>query len=280
EKWQETLDAVEAEYGVDKYIIVAIWGLETGYGSFTGGKDVIRSLATLAHARYRGDFFRNELLAALEILEEEHITREKMRGSWAGAMGQAQFIPSSFLKFAVDFSRDGRRDIWGNVPDVLGSIGNYLRAHGWQRGLPWGYEVTIPADFDYRKSRASFAEWAALGVRRADGGRFPTSGNGILFFPSGATGPGFVVTGNYEAIKRYNLSDAYSLTVAGAANRLRGLAGYRAKWPEVIPLNRDQRIRMQKLMQAKGYPVSNVVGQIDFDLRDQIRILQVKFGLR
>jgi len=280
EKWQETLDAVEAEYGVDKYIIVAIWGLETGYGSFTGGKDVIRSLATLAHARYRGDFFRNELLAALEILEEEHITREKMRGSWAGAMGQAQFIPSSFLKFAVDFSRDGRRDIWGNVPDVLGSIGNYLRAHGWQRGLPWGYEATIPADFDYRKSRASFAEWAALGVRRADGGRFPASGNGILFFPSGATGPGFVVTGNYEAIKRYNLSDAYSLTVAGAANRLRGLGGYRGKWPEVIPLNRDQRIRMQKLMQAKGYPVSNVVGQIDFDLRDQIRILQVKFGLR
>lgn len=279
EKWAETLDAVERKYGVDKEIIVAIWGLETGYGSFTGGKDVIRSLATLAHARYRGDFFRNELLAALEILEQEHITREKMRGSWAGAMGQPQFIPSSFLKFAVDFSGDGKRDIWGNVPDVLGSIGNYLRQHGWKPGSAWGYEVTIPANFDYRKSRARFAEWQALGVRRADGGKFPAEGDGILFFPSGATGPGFVVTGNYEAIKRYNLSDAYSLTVAGTANRLKGMSAYRGKWPEVIPLNREQRIRMQKLMQAKGYPVNNVVGQIDFDLRDQIRILQVKFGL-
>ncbi|MBY0531577.1 MAG: lytic murein transglycosylase [Xanthobacteraceae bacterium] len=279
EKWAETLDAVERKYGVDKEIIVAIWGLETGYGSFSGGKDVIRSLATLAHARYRGDFFRNELLAALEILEQEHITRDKMRGSWAGAMGQPQFIPSSFLKFAVDFSGDGRRDIWSNTPDVLGSIGNYLRQHGWKPGIPWGYEVTIPRDFDYRKSRASFAEWYALGVRRADGGKFPASSDGILFFPSGASGPGFVVTGNYEAIKRYNLSDAYSLTVAGTANRLKGMDGYRGKWPEVVPLNREHRIRMQKLMQAKGYPVNNVVGQIDFDLRDQIRILQVKFGL-
>jgi membrane-bound lytic murein transglycosylase B len=279
EKWAATLEAVEAKYGVDKNIIVAIWGLETGYGSFTGGKDVIRSLATLGHARYRDEFFRNELLAALEILEQEHITREKMRGSWAGAMGQAQFIPSSFLKFAVDFSGDGRRDIWNDVPDVLGSIANYLKEHGWKRGQPWGYEVAIPEGFDYRKSRASFAEWQALGVRRADGGKFPASGDGILFFPSGASGPGFVVTGNYEAIKRYNLSDAYSLTVAGTADRLRGMSGYRGKWPEVIPLNREQRIRMQKLMQAKGYPVNNVVGQIDFDLRDQIRILQVKFGL-
>jgi membrane-bound lytic murein transglycosylase B len=279
DKWEKTLDAVEKKYGVDKEIIVAIWGLETGYGSFTGGKDVIRSLATLAHARYRDDFFRNELLAAFEILEQEHITRDKMRGSWAGAMGQPQFIPSSFLKFAVDFSGDGRRDIWSNVPDVLGSIGSYLRQHGWKPGVPWGYEVTVPRDFDYRVSRRAFAQWTELGVRRADGGKFPAHGDGILFFPSGAAGPGFVVTSNYEAIKKYNLSDAYSLTVAGTANRLKGMDGYRGKWPEAIPLNREQRVRMQKLMQAKGYPVNNVVGQIDFDLRDQIRILQVKFGL-
>jgi lytic murein transglycosylase len=279
EKWAATLDAVEKKYGVDKEIIVAIWGIETGYGSFTGGKDVIRSLATLAHARYRGDFFRNELLAAFEILEQEHITRDKMRGSWAGAMGQPQFIPTSFLKFAVDFSGDGHRDIWNNIPDVLGSIGNYLKEHGWKRGLPWGYEVTLPQGFDYRISRGTFAEWAALGVRRADGGKFPAEGVAFLFFPSGASGPGFVVTVNYEAIRRYNLSDAYSLTVAGTANRLRGKDAFRGSWPEVIPLNREQRIRMQKLMRAKGYPVSNVVGQIDFDLRDQIRILQAKFGL-
>ena len=280
EKWADTLTAVEAKYGVDKNIVLAIWGLETGYGGFSGGKDVIRSLATLAHARYRDDFFRNELLAALEILEQEHITREKMRGSWAGAMGQAQFIPSSFLKFAVDFSGDGRRDIWGDVPDVLGSIANYMKEHGWQRGVPWGFEVTVPEGFDYRKSRATFPEWQALGIRRADGRALPKSGNGIMFFPSGAEGPAFLVTSNYETIKRYNLSDAYSLSVAGTADRLRGQQGFRGAWPETIPLNRDQRIRMQKLMQSQGYPVSNVVGQIDFDLRDQIRILQVKFGMR
>jgi lytic murein transglycosylase len=279
EKWADTLAAVEAKYGVDKNIILAIWGLETGYGGFSGGKDVIRSLATLAQARYRDDFFRNELLAALEILEQEHITRAKMRGSWAGAMGQAQFIPSSFLKFAVDFSGDGRRDIWNDVPDVLASIANYMKEHGWQRGVPWGFEVTVPAGFDYRKSRATFPEWQALGIRRADGRALPKSGNGIMFFPSGASGPAFLVTGNYETIKRYNLSDAYSLTVAGTADRLRGQAGFRGAWPDAVPLNREQRIRMQKLMQAQGYPVSNVVGQIDFDLRDQIRILQVKFNL-
>ena len=279
EKWAKTLDAVERKYGVDKEIIVAIWGLETGYGAFTGGKDVIRSLATLAHARYRGDFFRNELLAAFEVLEAEHITRDKMRGSWAGAMGQPQFIPTSFLKFAVDFSGDGRRDIWSDVPDVLASIGNYLRQHGWKPGQPWGYEVVIPKGFDYRISRGTFAEWHARGVRRADGGKFPAEGDGILFFPSSASGPGFVVTGNYDAIKRYNLSDAYSLTVGGTADRLRDMPPFRGKWPEVIPLDREKRIRMQTLMQAKGYPVSNVVGRIDFDLRDQIRILQEKFGL-
>jgi membrane-bound lytic murein transglycosylase B len=279
EKWADTLAAVEAKYGVDKNIIVAIWGLETGYGGFSGGKDVIRSLATLAHARYRGDFFRNELLAALEILEQEHITRAKMRGSWAGAMGQAQFIPSSFLKFAVDFSGDGRRDIWNDVPDVLASIANYMKEHGWQRGVPWGFEVTVPGGFDYRKSRATFPEWQALGIRRADGRPLPKSGNGIMFFPSGSSGPAFLVTSNYETIKRYNLSDAYSLTVAGTADRLRGQVGFRGTWPDAIPLNREQRIRMQTLMRAKGYPVSNVVGQIDFDLRDQIRILQVKFGM-
>lgn len=279
EKWADTLAAVEAKYGVDKNIVLAIWGLETNYGGFSGGKDVIRSLATLAQARYRDDFFRNELLAALEILEQEHITRAKMRGSWAGAMGQAQFIPSSFLKFAVDFSGDGRRDIWNDVPDVLASIANYMKEHGWQRGVPWGFEVTVPAGFDYRKSRATFPEWQALGIRRADGRALPKNGNGIMFFPSGASGPAFLVTGNYETIKRYNLSDAYSLTVAGTADRLRGQAGFRGTWPEAVPLNRDQRIRMQKLMRAQGYPVSNVVGQIDFDLRDQIRILQVKFSM-
>ena len=279
EKWADTLAAIEKQYGVDRHVIVAIWGLETGYGSFTGGKDVIRSLATLAHARYRDDFFRNEMLAALQILEQEHITREKMRGSWAGAMGQAQFIPTSFLKFAVDQSGDGRRDIWTNVPDVLGSIANYLRKNGWERGLPWGFEVTVPQGFDYRVSRNSFREWNALGVKRADGGKLPAEGNAILFFPSGANGPGFLITKNYEAIKTYNISDAYSLAVANTADRLRGRGAFAGTWPNDPPLPRERRIWLQKRMQALNIPVNNTVGQIDFDLRDRIRELQVKFGM-
>lgn len=279
EKWAQTLTAVETKYGVDRNVVVAIWGLETGYGSFTGGKDVIRSLVTLAHARYRDDFFRNELIAALQILEQEHITRDKMRGSWAGAMGQAQFIPTSFLKFAVDFSGDGRRDIWSNVPDVLGSIAHYLQQSGWRRGTPWGFEVIVPNGFDYMHSRGSFRDWAARGVTRADGRALPKSGDAILFFPSGASGPGFLVTGNYEAIKKYNISDAYSLAVANVADRLRGGSAYRGAWPTERPLPRERRVWLQKRMHQLGYPVNNFVGQIDFDLRDEIRKAQRKFGM-
>src|SRR5262249_41439524 len=153
---------------------------------------------------------------------------------------------------AVDFSGDGRRDIWNDVPDVLGSIANYMKENGWQANLPWGFEVTVPEGFDYKKSRATFPEWHGLGIRRADGRDLRKAGNGILFFPSGVRGPAFLVTSNYETIKRYNLSDAYSLTVASTADRLRGQAGFRGVWPDTIPLNRDQRIRMQKLMREKG----------------------------
>jgi membrane-bound lytic murein transglycosylase B len=278
-KLRETLAAIEAKYGVDPYVVVAIWGLETNYGGFSGGKDVIRSLATLAHARYRDDFFRNELLAALQILQEGHIERPQMKGSWAGAMGQAQFIPSSFLKFAVDFSGDGRRDIWTSVPDVLASIANYLKEHGWQLGVAWGYEVTIPDGFDYRRSRATYREWAALGVRRADGAPFPKEGGAILFFPSGSKGPGFLATSNFEAIRKYNLSDAYTLSVATLADQMRGRKAFVGNWPEVRPLSRERRIWMQKRLAALGYKVNNFVGQIDFDLRDRIREAQARAGL-
>lgn len=279
QKWKDTIAAVEAKYGVDRNVVLAIWGLETNYGGFTGGKDVIRSLATLAHARYRDDFFRNELIAALQILEQGHITREKMRGSWAGAMGQAQFIPTSFLKFAVDFSGNGRRDIWSNVPDVLGSIAHYLQQSGWRRGVPWGFEVIVPDGFDYMISRGTFRNWRARGVTRADGGALPVNGDAILFFPSGAKGPGFLVTGNYEAIKKYNISDAYSLAVANAADRLRGGEAYRGAWPTERPLPRERRVWLQKRMHQLGYLVNNFVGQIDFELRDEIRKAQRKFGM-
>ncbi len=280
-KWADTLATVERQFGVDPAIIVAIWGMETSYGAAPGDKDVIRSMATLAASGYREEFFRGELLHALAILQEGHIARGRMTGSWSGAMGQPQFIPSSFVKWAVDFSGDGRRDIWTNVPDVLGSIANYFRKNGWIPGMPWGFEVAVPQGFDFRRSRGSFADWAALGFRRADGGALPAGGSAYLLFPSGARGPAFLVTDNFVAIKRYNISDAYALAIAHLADRLRGGPPFVGKWPaDDVQLLRDERIRIQRALAARGYAVDNFVGQVDFVQRDAIRAEQAKAGLR
>jgi lytic murein transglycosylase len=276
----ETLAAVEAKFGVDRLLLLAIWGIESNYGHEPEGKDVIRSLATLAHARYRDDFFRGELVAALVILQQGHIKREKLLGSWAGAMGQPQFIPSSFLRYAVDFTGDARADIWSNVLDVLASIANYFRENGWSAGLPWGFEVTIPSGFDYRKSRASFANWSGLGVKRADGGGWPSAGEAILLFPSSYKGPAFLVTKNFEAVKRYNNSDAYALAAVHLADRMRGAGPIRARWPDDDkPLSREERVELQRALAALGYKVNNFQGQIDFDLRDNVREIQAGAGM-
>ena len=184
------------------------------------------------------------------------------------------------MDFAVDFSGDGRRDIWTNVPDVLASTANYFQKEGWQWGMPWGFEVTVPEGFDYRRSRATFAEWNSLGVRRADGKPFPAAGNGILFFPAGVPGPAFIVTKNFDVIKEYNYSDVYALAVGHLADRMRGMGPIKATWPQhATQLSRDDRIALQKRLAQLGYKVNNFSAHIDFDLRDSIRSEQVKFGL-
>ena len=197
-EWSKTFDAVEKKFGVERWVLIALWGIETDYGAEKDRWDVFRSLATLGYVGYRHPYFRNELLVAMRIMQDGHFPREKMVSSWAGAMGQTQFMPTNVVDYAIDFSGDGKSDIWSNVPDVLGSTANYLAKEHWIRGLPWGFEVTIPEGFDYRRSRGSFAEWAKLGVRRADGKPFPPSGVGILFFPSGSAGPAFIATENYR----------------------------------------------------------------------------------
>jgi membrane-bound lytic murein transglycosylase B len=280
-QWRHTLNAIEQEYGVDRWIILAIWGIETSFGKNPGGFDVIRSIATLAAIGYREAYFREELLAALKILQDGHVARAKMIGSWAGAMGQPQFMPSNFSTLAVDFDGDGRKDIWTSVPDVLASVANYFRHHGWKQGLDWGYEVAIPPGFDYRGSRATFAEWAKQGVVRADGMPFPESGDAILLFPSGAAGPAFLVTENFSVIKRYNISDSFALAAGQLSNRARGLPPVRAAWPASDPqLTREQRMALQRRLQELGYTVNDFEGRIDFDLRDSIRLEQVKHGMR
>jgi len=277
-EWAKTFGAVEKKFGVDRFILTALWGIETDYGAEHDHWDVFRSLATLAFVGYRDPYFRNELIVAMKIMQDGRFPRSRMVSSWAGAMGQTQFMPSNIVDYAIDFSGDGKSDIWSNVPDVLASTANYLRKEHWQDGLPWGFEVEVPKGFDMMRSRASFAEWRALGVRRADGQPFP-GGNGVLFFPAGYKGPAFLVTPNYEVLKEYNNSDAYAVGVGHLADRIRGGAPIKAKWPaDDRQLSRDARIALQKKLAALGYAVHDFEGHIDFDLRDNIRAEQKKLG--
>jgi lytic murein transglycosylase len=274
-----TLEAVEKEYGVDRWLVLAIWGVETNYGNMRDRWDVIRSLATLAQARWRHPFFRDELITALLILQEKHIARDSMLGSWAGAMGQPQFMPSSFREFAVDFTGDGKRDIWTSVPDVLASIANYFRKKGWTPGVAPTFEVTVPPGFDLRQSRGTFDDWRLLGVHRVDGSPLPATGDAILFFPSGVRGPAFLITENFVVIKRYNNSDVYALAATHLADRMRGRGPIQGQWPtDDRQLSMAERIGLQKKLSELGYPVRNFTGHFDFDLRDAVRDVQVKAG--
>ena len=230
--YKEVLERAEARYGVDPYVVLGVWGLETNFGKNPGDLSTIRCLATLAYARYRGDYFRKELLDALDILQAGHIGPQEMRGSWAGAMGQTQFMPSAFKRYAVDFSGEGRRDIWRSVPDALGSTAYFLKAHGWVDGLPWGYEVVAPsAAAGDGKAMRPFTRWTEAGFRRADGGPLPREGEAALLAPAGADGPHFLVTRNFKVIKSYNNATSYALGVALLGDRIAGAGPLQASWP-------------------------------------------------
>jgi membrane-bound lytic murein transglycosylase B len=221
------LGRIEQRHGVPAEVVLAIWGIETNFGSITGGFGVVGALATLAWEGRRAAFFRRELLAALRILDAGHVSPAEMRGSWAGAMGHPQFMPTSFERFAVDEDGDGRRDIWGSRADALGSIANYLARNGWQRGEAWGREVRLPPGFDAssasREVTRPLSAWASAGVRAADGGPLPASGMAAgMVLPDGATGPAFAVYRNFTAIRRYNPSNFYALSVGLIADGIGG----------------------------------------------------------
>jgi len=279
-EWAKTFDAVEKKFEVERWVLLALWGMETDYGAAKDRWDVFRSLSTLDYVNYRHPYFRNELFVAMRIMQDGKIPRAQMVSSWAGAMGQTQFMPSNYVDYAIDFSGDGRADIWNNVPDVLGSTANYLHKGGWKHGMAWGYEVLVPPRFDYMQSRGSYEDWRKRGVRRADGKAFPANGDGILFFPSGARGPGFIVTPNYDVLKEYNNSDAYAIAVGHLADLLAGGGPFKSAWPaDDHPLSRDARIALQKKLATLGYKVTDFEGHVDFDLRDNIRAEQKKFGM-
>ncbi|MEN5082087.1 lytic murein transglycosylase [Bosea sp. TWI1241] len=274
------LAQLESRYGVPREIVLGVWGMETNYGSFTGDKDVIRSLATLASIRYRGDFFRDELLVALELLEKGHAGRRELRGSWAGAMGHTQFMPSSYLKYAVDYTGDGHADIWASTSDALASTANYLRQHGWVPGLPWGMEVSVPQGFDHRSDRASFAAFRAAGVRRVDGRALPSGGEARLFYPAGHTGPAMLLTANFDVIKAYNSSDAYALAVGHLGDRIMGRPALQAAWPKQAPrLDKAGIVDVQRRLAALGLYSHDADGRIGTGTRTAVRAYQLRVGL-
>jgi lytic murein transglycosylase len=278
--YQAQFEAAERAYGVPRSVILGVWGMETNYGSFTGDIYAVRALATLAFVRYRGEFFRNELLTALQILEDDHVGRDKMRGSWAGAMGQTQFMPTSFMRFAVDGDGDGARDIWSSVPDAIASTANYLKEHGWTRGLPWGFEVALPDGFDFRNLRQTFSGWGQLGVARVDGKALPSGGEATLFLPAGASGPAFLVTANYDVIKAYNASDAYALGVGHLGDRVLGGPAIQGDWPRnERMLDKDQRVEVQKRLMAMGLYQGETDGKHGSKTRVAVREFQLKRGL-
>ena len=273
------LASIEQSYGVPKEIVLGIWGMETGYGSFKGDKDVIRSLATLASARYRGDFFREELLIALEILEKGLAERTEMRGSWAGAMGHTQFMPSSYMKHAVAYS-GSHADIWDTPTDALASTANYLKSFGWTPGLPWGVEVLLPEGYSYALLKGSFASFGQAGVTRANGARLPSTGEARLFFPAGHTGPVFLLTSNFDVIKTYNSSDAYALGVGHLSDRIAGRSAIQGDWPVSAPrLGKGQIQELQRRLKALGLYAGDGDGRIGSGTREAVRQYQSRNGI-
>ncbi|PZU84364.1 MAG: lytic murein transglycosylase [Chelatococcus sp.] len=273
------LAQIEARYGVPKEIVLGVWGMETNYGSFKGDKDTIRSLATLASIRYRGDFFRDELLIALDLIQKGHVERDELRGSWAGAMGHTQFMPSSYMKYAVDWTGDGHADIWSSTADALASTANYLKSYGWVPGLPWGLEVTLPAGFDHRLNKASFSSFMAAGVRRADGRALPSSGEGRLFYPAGHTGPVMLLTANFDVIKKYNSSDAYALAVGHLGDRIMGRPAIQADWPvKAARLDKTGTQEVQRRLKALGFYDHDADGRIGTGTREAVRQYQLRAG--
>jgi membrane-bound lytic murein transglycosylase B len=281
---QAWLDKATQAYGVDKPVLLGVWGLETDYGVFPGSNSVIRSLATLAFVHFRGDYFRGELLSALEILEQGDIALEAMRGSWAGAMGQTQFMPTSYLEYAVDFEGHGRRDIWTSAADAIGSTANFLQLHGWTAGLPWGFEVRLPQSFRLTSADsatpAPFSAFAARGVERADGSPLPDRGEGRLLIPEGLKGPVFLVTSNFDVVKAYNNSTAYALAVGLVGDAVTGGPTLVAPWPSGDrPLTAAQITQLQTKLKAMGYDVGEVDGRVGDTLRAAVRAYQERNGL-
>lgn len=284
QRYSRQLAQIEKRFGVDKYVVAAIWGLESAYGETRGDIPVVEALATLGFDGRRGRFFTGQLIAALRILQAGDVRPRDMRGSWAGAMGHTQFIPTSFLAYAVDGDGDGKRNIWSDDPtDALASTAAYLARHGWNRNQPWGVEVRLPAGFDYQSARrnnmASPATWAARGVVGIDGKPVANYGRASILLPAGSAGAAFMIFDNFAVLERYNKADAYVIGVGHLSDLLKGGAQIQASWPRGYkPLSFDEKKEMQRLLKRKGFLDDKVDGLIGPNTVDAIRAFQTSVG--
>ncbi|MGN8199514.1 lytic murein transglycosylase [Salinisphaera sp. RV14] len=282
--YRNTADRVAARYGVPGAVLVAIWGMESNYGANFGHYETIDALATLGYEGRRESFAEHQLYAALRILADGDISRSDMRGSWAGAMGNTQFLPTSFLAYAVDADGDGRRDIWGSIPDTMASTANYLAKNGWQTGQPWGREVRLPANFNYAQAdgdaHRSAAAWRAQGVRPVDSRGLPQFDSAAIIAPAGASGPAFMVGPNFRVIRRYNNATSYALAVGLLADRIRGEPGVQQSWPrDEASLSRAQVLTLQRDLNALGYGSGTPDGIVGPNTRAGVRSFQRDQGL-
>lgn len=281
----ELLRKVAARYQVDPAAVVAVWGVESDYGRITGKRPLLVSLSTLSCYGRRQSFFQGEFIATLKLLQAGDIRDSGITGSWAGAFGQTQFMPSTYARIAEDFDGDGHRDLVGSTADALASTANYLRKAGWREGQPWGYEVKLPAGFDPalagRTKRRALSDWTARGVRRIDGKPIPSlDSKAAILLPAGAQGPAFLVLRNYDAIYSYNAAESYALAISLLSDRLRGEPGLRTAWPTDDPgLSRVQRKELQELLQQRGYDIGKADGMIGDVTRRAIQEEQRKRGI-
>jgi lytic murein transglycosylase len=282
-QWAAPLAEIEQRSAVPREIIVAIWGRESHFGRIAPRHQALRVLATQAFMGRRRALYYPEFLAALMILEQDHLPGETLRSSWAGAMGQPQLLPTKFLRYAVDGDGDGRRDIWRSVPDTLASIANYLREHGWDRDQGWGSEVRVPANVSCtlegpRQGRA-VQEWERLGVTRTNGASLPgdsRDASTFLLMPAGRLGPAFLVSANFYVLKQYNESDVYALFIGHLADRLRGGSALTGAWAPVAAMKRGEIQGMQEGLRAQGYDVGKVDGLVGFATRTAVGQWQAK----
>lgn len=285
-KHEKLLKKIEKQFGVQPQYLVAIWGLETSYGKNFGGHSVIRSLATLAYDSDRSEFYRKELLAALRIIEEGHVSNDRMIGSWAGAMGHTQFMPSTFMRYAINFDNNPKKDLWNSLEDVFASTANYLEKANWQAGQPWGIEVKLPKKVDWTLADPTtwltLKEWSEQGVLHVDGRSLNhlDEKEARLFLPAGHNGPAFLVFKNFLAFKVYNNSDSYALAVGYLGDRIRGAREIQAKWPRKdVPLSFTQKEDLQYLLTVLGYDTGGVDGKIGPNTREALRNWQTEMGL-